>query len=327
MTVTVEYAWKGAGEVRAYAAGVLTHIRERHVDPLQELFALVSLSLRRESLVTQLYDSPHVHERMDALALQDPLRDPIIKVARALVDAVWLQEAQHAEYLLRLKETILGHSINAAWNDFTGVTESHITELLLSASPILHRAGRIAAAIGTGFAASRPRFLKDLRALSAKAFCLFIAEMEDTAVDGYARIQEVTSQYYAQEQEVPFNIGFAAEMGRILIDERNHRALFRTMAGWFTRVNTVRRDITAADCTREVLDILGRPLSLGELRTDAVYAAPATGTPELLFDGGFAQFFHSHAIHVQVANEATALAWVGDLFLRGELHDPATLVR
>ena len=327
MTVTVEYTWKGAGEVRAYASDILKHLRERHPDPLQELLALVSLSLERESLVTQLYDSPRIHERMRQLEQREPQRAPIMKVARGVVEAVWLQEAQHAEYLQRLKETILQHPVAAAWNDVVGVVQAHVMEMMLSCSPIVHRAGRLAATIGMGFAPSRPKFLADLQALLVKQFCLFIAEMEETAVDGYERMQTLTSEHYTKHHTIPFNIGFAAEVGRILIDERNHRSLFRSMAGWFTQANTVRRVISAESCVKEVLTILGAPLPMREPQQDTVYAAPATATPELLFDGGFKQFFHSHGIQVQVANEAESYERVGHLFLRGALLDPAAIVR
>jgi hypothetical protein len=280
------------GQILAFTEQVAEQLAQECRDqPLKELEAWIGIAQQREAMVTRLYDLKVIESR-----LGDPARGTAADVIRKAIANLWVHEESHTRYLSALKR---GAGLSGQLIEIVrGRLEGRITDSAARGG-LFGRLG-IALGVATGMA---PDFSRELRAMTLRQFCLFCAELEETARRGYQRILELVAATRQAGVIDEYALSIREDVVRILAEEGYHAAVFETIVGWLEADGDTVRPLDAGTCVRALYALCDRLLAAGPARPRGDGGTPTAPGDDAgwISDGGLGPLFLEHGLAVRVS--------------------------
>ena len=213
---------------------VAVEIAERRVrcagDPTRELIEHLLVAVQRERIAAVGYDTVMLGERL----ARAPMPDEGRRIIHRAITQIWIDENQHARYvlgvLLRQRDLLL--QLGARAEDLEGGVGGWMTAVLQhttwSEAPVLRLTATVLGAAARLARRIPPSVEDALVRAPLRDWCAFSADAEQSAVLSFGRMVELAGEAKAEGLALPD--GFAAELERMLDDERAHERVFAALA-------------------------------------------------------------------------------------------------
>lgn len=254
-------------------------------DPDGELRAWLHIAVRREAMVTSVYQEPNRVQR-----LPRP-RAPAGEVAWDALTLIWQQEAGHTTFVeTRLRDGLLRDRTRSTELDlWQGTLEGKFLTALTGRPGLLRILSKLAVEFGGRIAPSAvPDFARELSELDLGEFFLLCSALEATARQCYARMEALAASVADRlARDVPSVQlrNLTQELHRATLDETFHEAAFQEMAGWVVN-GQINPTLVDRVCAKRLMELLPGP----EKRNRS---APAW---QVLTDGGLGTLFRKHRL-------------------------------
>jgi hypothetical protein len=195
--------------------------------PVEEFLIWLRIGLEREAMVAKAYSREYVTPEVKKLNMSPNLEKLVIQS----ILAAWNQESTHEEYARNAIEIVdpatnILEIMDTACRTIMGKIQASIITGLMSKDKLRNIKAKIAITLGMAVT-EVPTFIKDLKTGSFRDFCLMNMALEQTAISGYKRMNDLLLKIAFDATHPYSHTTFIHDFGKIYNEEKYHYHLFK----------------------------------------------------------------------------------------------------
>jgi hypothetical protein len=260
-----------------------------------ELLAWLVVAVRREAMVSYLYDRARREKRLDGK------QGSLVEAIRDVVTTMWQQEFSHTQTLgARLIDGVFKGKpggVQAIFQRIQGTADAVIIDWLTDPNAGVEQLlARAVSWLGHWLKPKEvPAFALEMPATNLAEFFLLAEALEHTARDSYTRMSELLATISKKSLSVQ-PLALLRDIRNTQLDETFHHLAFGQMSRWVRENGDVDPEISG----KEGVTVI-RKLLIDTTGIQGMGNFRGAGPPVVQTDGGLGALFEKYGMAVKVA--------------------------